>query len=754
MAEILIDRGIQLTPFEATTMALGLYEETGSLRFTSTTEDDLKIAAYLLSAGADLSIVSDFIEKELSREQIFLLHRLISNLKNISVEGIGVAVSTADYPSYVPDLALLTHKIKDMENLDVLFTVVRMGERIYTVGRSRVDTVNVGGIMAKLGGGGHSKAASATLRNRSLQEAERDILALLHGQIDRMVRAKDIMSQPVQIVHRDMKIREVKERMMVYRHGGFPVFDKRKMVGIVTRSDIDKALHHRLGDMPISTCMSTSVISVTPETPLPELKRLMTEHDCGRLPVISGGNNLRGIITRSDIVTHLASRQEKEFITARGSSVTDPANLGPYMKQRLVKHILALLVEIGAAADEIGMKVFVVGGFVRDLILGEENMDIDIVVEGNGIEFARYYCTKKGAHTVEHDRFQTALIILPDGFKIDIATARIEQYPHPAALPVVESSVIKYDMYRRDFTINSMAIALNEDHWGHLIDYFGGRRDIKIKKIRVLHNLSFFEDPTRILRATRFQERYGFEVDSPTLHLMKQAIDADVLTHVSPQRIREELVLTLKEKDPFAILARMSRLGVFRSLGWNIRITRKMKNQFRNISNTLAWYRIQFFDEEVEPWLLFFLGFFYRFGPKKAFSICKSLNVSKRAFQLLDKAFVSIPRISRILASPEGKPSRIYKTLRGIPREILLFAMARGENENINKAVSQYLNRLRKITLLITGDDLKEMGIPPGPIYKRILDHVKAEILDRGEKDRDAQLSSAMECYEKMHSQS
>ena len=218
-----------------------------------------------------------------------------------------------------------------------------------------------------------------------------------------------------------------------------------------------------------------------------------------------------------------------------------------------------VLKEIGAEADKEGINAFVVGGFVRDTLLGINDKDIDIVVEANAIDFAKIVIEKinvgatlavaqKGQgqalplHIKTHEGFKTATIEIC-GFRIDLVTARKERYKKPAAMPEITPATIREDLFRRDFTINAMAISLNKKGFGKLIDFYDGQKDLKEKKIRVLHDKSFIDDPTRIFRAIRFQKRLGFIVEQHTQKLMTDAIDIGMIQKLKKQRVKKELDL-------------------------------------------------------------------------------------------------------------------------------------------------------------------------------------------------------------------
>ena len=546
---------------EATLFCLGLYEDTGSLGYASTTPSDLKMAAWLLEKGADLNIVADFTKYELSIEQKTILDKLNSNLKGFNINGVQVVISYAGLKDYAGDLSVITHRFRDINNLSVVFNLFETENRIHFLARSRTELVDVNKILSVFGGAGHSSAASASVNDLSLKEVIDKLLSTLKKNIKPLYFARDIMSSPVISVPPNISVSELKKMMLRFNHTGFPVEEDGKLTGMIVSQDIEKLLSHKMEDEKIRNHMSTNVITISEGTPIAELNRLLTENDIGRLPVIENGK-LLGIVTRTDLIKifhYNSSQMDKAYSTdinaqkslfEKPMKVSETKSLLPTINNKLPLLMKKLLMNIGKQGKKYGFPVYAVGGFVRDMILGRKNYDLDIVVEGNGIEFARYLAKELEGKVIEHKKFQTAIVTFKNkmnpvrkyhvqseenliftgklktpsfsnGMKIDVATARTEFYEHPAALPSVEKSFIKYDLYRRDFSLNSLAINLAPDNFGKLLDYFGGRMDIKRGIVRVLYNLSFVDDPTRILRAVRFEQRFSFKIDKRTEYLLK-----------------------------------------------------------------------------------------------------------------------------------------------------------------------------------------------------------------------------------------
>ena len=565
---MLRERGIEVNAEEATILALGMYEDTGSFTFSSTTPADLAAASWLVSKGANLNIIANMMTSEISTDQIQLLHELIEESETVHLGGIDVVVTSASSEGYVGDLAVLVHKFKDMENLDAIFAIVRMEDRVHLIGRSSVDEVNAGDIAAEFGGGGHATAASATVKNMSLFETREKLLRLLPEKVRPKQLAGEIMSRPVITVRPDQSIEDAAASLSRYQVSSLPVVRDGSILGILHRHAVERAVQHGLKSAPVMDYMNPGVIFVTPEEPIEKALQLTVEGRNRLVPVIEEGR-LVGVISRSDLLEHLRlprgsdSTGPDEFPSGRSR----PKSVRKLLDERLPRRVVEVLRRAGEVASRRGEDVYLVGGAVRDLMLRNHNLDIDLVVEGEGIPFARALALEQeGARVRSHEKFGTAVVLFADGFKIDVATARHEYYARPGALPTVETSSIKRDLYRRDFTINTMAVSLNPQSYGQVIDFFGGSRDIKEKVIRVLHNLAFVEDPTRIMRALRFSSRFGFAIGKHTLSLMKGAIKLKVFDKVEGKRLLNELIHTLNEKNPVPGLTLMGNLGILQAL--------------------------------------------------------------------------------------------------------------------------------------------------------------------------------------------
>ena len=263
-------------------------------------------------------------------------------------------------------------------------------------------------------------------------------------------------------------------------------------------------------------------------------------------------------------------------------------NLSGRIRQRLTPAMLSILKEAGGTASEMGYHAYAVGGMVRDLLLGLEQLDVDIVIEGDGIRFARHVALQQRAQVKSHERFGTATITFPDQLRVDIATARTEVYERPAVLPRVNPGTIRDDMRRRDFTINALAISLMPGEFGRLLDFFRGVRDLRERRIRVLHEQSFMDDPTRIFRAARFEARLGFRIVRSTEKLIVKALSRSVLSELEDYRIATELRLILEEPDPAGPLERLADLGIIDDLKSRKARQRVLEKQLKRAVHVLT----------------------------------------------------------------------------------------------------------------------------------------------------------------------
>jgi tRNA nucleotidyltransferase (CCA-adding enzyme) len=734
LCQMLKKKKIPISPDEATIMMLGIYEDTGNLTFSSTHRDDYIAAAHLLSKGADLNLISDILVKEFTAEQITLLNELVESAATHTINGIDVVLAKVSSKTYISDFAVLAHKLREMENIDVLFVLARMEDRVYLVARSRRKEVDVGEVAKEFGGGGHSSAASAVIKDLTLIQSEEKLKSILHNKISSTRMARDFMSFPLKTVDAGETLNEAGQILTRYNINVLPVIKRSRLVGLISRQVIEKASHHGLKDLPVEEYMIREFSVVHPKTPWSSIQKIIVENNQRFLPVTER-KKLVGGITRTDLlrVLHTDLVEEPHYLFEQGasSSLRQKRIITRQMEEQLPKEIMHMLRDLGAVAEKMEVNAYIVGGFVRDILLRHENLDIDIVVEGDGIEFARKIASKYNGRVRIHKTFGTAVITFPDGFKLDVASARLEYYEYPAALPRVEMSSIKLDLYRRDFTINTLAIRLNPSYFGELIDFFGARKDIKEKTIRVIHNLSFVEDPTRILRAIRFEQRFGFRIGKLTLSLIENAVKLNFLGRLDGRRLLSELVLMLQEDEAILNVERMKELDILRFIHPKIPFDDSTKVLLGNINEVINWYGLSFLEEKYERWKVYFLALIETLQKGEVLSLCRHLSMSekerKEVLKLRDHTRDALVKMAK---QRSLKNSEFYHLLSPLTTEHLLYLMARVTKKEAKKAVSNFFAQLKHTKIKTTGDDLKKLGLPPGKLYKKILDNLLDAKLD------------------------
>lgn len=737
LAGLMQERRLAPTPAEATLMLLGIHEDTGRLLFPTATAEDYRAAAWLLEHGARLHLADEILSPELTTPQVELLHDLLVSLKTSEVNGVRVSVAHASRPWYVGDIAGLAHMMRDMENLDLLVLVVAMADRVYLVARSRVAEVDVGELLRSFGGGGHASAASATIKGESLTT----VLERLDRSLLLAVRPRrtvgEVMSSPVRSVTAESSVEGARDLLVRYNYSAMPVLDGRRLLGIITRKVAEKAVYHGLGDRPVTELMHTSVLRVSPDTPLSAVMEHMVGGDRRFVPVFSNGE-LTGVVTRTDLLRHLHGSSgggEALYDLERLSPEPKERDIASLVQRRLPPETIKLLRQLGQAGDELGVSVHAVGGFVRDLLLDLGNSDLDITIEGDGIFFAETFGARYGCRVRPHQAFGTAVVIYPDGRKLDVASTRLEYYDSPGVLPTVERASLRHDLYRRDFTINTLAICLNSACFGLLLDYFGGQKDLQGKVVRVLHNLSFVEDPTRAFRAVRFEQRLGFLIEPHTEGLLRSAVRAGLMERVGGKRLLGELIHILSEQDPAPAICRLGQLGLLPCIHPALRCGPDSEQLFSELEQVLAWFRLLYLDREVEPWAVWFLALTDRLDGSNYLETCRRLLMPERLMQrIFTHRHRSLKRLHTLRqAATRGgviPNSKVYTWLHGIPLELLLYGLARSGKEELRRLVSLYLTRLIKISPLTTGSELLALGASPGPAVRILKERLLAARLD------------------------
>ncbi len=747
LVEQIAGAGLAVSPVEATLMLLGVYEDTGSLSYLTTTARDAHAVGWLLERGANLAVANEHLHHPLGPQQQTLYSHLLDSVETQLINRQVVAIATAEAENFDEELSTLAHKLRDLLEPAALLVLVALNGYVQLIARSATDAIDVSAIASHFGGGGHTRAAAALIRDRTLNSVREELLTLLPDVVQPPVTVEQVMSRGVQTVQDDTTVAEAAARMQRTGHEGYPVVRDGRVIGLLTRQAVDRARRHHLDRKPVADVMNAGEAWIAPYDPVEKLQSLMAEYGWGQMPVVEGGKVI-GIVTRTDLIKLWST-------PAKAPSVED--EISQRLSRALSPATLELVHCISHTAAQMGYSIYFVGGLVRDLLLDLSIVDIDIVVEGDAIALARRLRRQMGGRVRSHGRFGTAKWVIDDAetreslaelltssgeteefddgsglpTAIDFVTARTEFYTHPTALPEVERSSIKQDLHRRDFTINTLAIRLDPEHFGELLDFFGGESDLRQGLIRVLHSLSFIEDPTRILRAARLETRLGFRIEPRTEHLISDAVP--ILDRVSGDRIRHEVEFIFREEEPERALRRLQTLGVLEAISPGLVCDRWLKIRFKRLRQATAdpaWT----LDEENRIFGYTAL-LLYRLPQEKSKQCQKRLRLGRETVKRLNevesiKAFV--PDLEHILSD-----STLFRRLSPYSTDARLVVWA-AEKKIVRQQIRRFQAELRDVRTLLDGHYIiQRYGLKPSPLFGRLLDQLRDARLDGQVKTRE-----------------
>lgn len=766
LVEQIQEHQVPISALEATLFALGIYEDTGSLTYRTTTPRDIRAAAWLLEQGAALDTVRRFLEPPLSDEQQALLEKLISTAAARRIEGFTVIVCALRVNYYIEQLNAVAHRIRDALDPHAVILLVTMprgsGEVTFMIGRSNHDSIDVGEVAAHFGGGGHSRAASASIDSGDLERLQSETWQVLERTIRPALRVADLMSYGVQTIEAGALIKDRIGWMRRVGHEGYPVVENGRIVGLLTRRDADRALEHGLDMLTAREVMSEGAITVTPDEGIEALELRMVESGWGQIPVVDANGALIGIVTRTDLIKHWVRTHHTQPVTLPASPQL------PIIANRVSEDEIAavlgegvakLLTLIAQEAETRGLRVYIVGGVVRDLLLKRPNLDIDFVVESSqiglengmsraGIAFAEALAAAYGGTVHSFAPFGTAkwkldsakLGLAAEGLPdhLDFATTRSEFYQHPTALPTVYSGSVKLDLSRRDFTINTLAlqIAPMGVSQGRIIDEFGGLKDLRAGVIRVLHSLSLVDDPTRILRAVRFEVRLNFRIEQRTASLVRTALP--MLRRITGERLRNELSMLLREAEPERGLFLMQTRGILTAIhpGFVINDMDALERAFKRARTAFPDWAKKPADIAMLGWHL--IGIFLPNGERAA--VLTRLMVADAQIESITSGAEIVRKADRLNDSTLSV-SQVDKVLHGAPDLALIAAWLclASTYPLAQERIQMYATQWREIRPHLSGDSLRSMGLKPGPCFRMILERLRDARLDMRVSDEDGE---------------
>lgn len=720
-------KNFNLKQHELDICLLGIYEDTGNFLFPTTKFKDFQMTGYLVEHGANLNIIKEFINIPLDSNQKNTLNLLLNNSTYFYLGNETIIFSTLSSEKFIGGISELIDEILKIKNASGVFIITESKGKISIVGRSTSDNLPLDKILGIFGGGGYPNAYSTTFKGQTIDQAMKAIKHQINTLINFEKKAEDIMSSPVKAIFSNLSLKEANILSERTGHSGFPVVENDRLVGLISKKEISRLVNHGMGKLPVSKYMNKNLIIAFKDTPLSKLKELFIENNIGRIPILHK-DTLIGIITRTDLLNALYDNYSYSKIGTQYLPEILNKNFINFFPTTL-KEIFKIIKKISLIQNQ---NAYLIGGIVRDLLLGVPNEDIDIVVSKDAYtfaqEFSKFFQVEK---IVSHEKFKTATVFLKNSYSIDIATLRSEYYQYPTALPTVEEGTIRDDLFRRDFTINALAIDIGNKNFGKIIDYFKGYEDIENKLIRIIHKVSFIDDPTRIIRACRFASRYDFTIEKDTHNLIIDAIEMGLLSRLSWNRLKSEFQHILNDKNPAKGIKLLNKYSLLQLIHENIFLDNSLQkklNLCNKVKNSLKL--------NINFWLLFLLVLtsqltsqelnivFLKFGYQKSFSNNYSIGIYQREEILKNLENCSLP-------------SDIYELLNKYPDETIILLGLESSSSNKRK-IKSYLFKLKRKIAIIKGEDLIKLGLLPGPDFKGYLQKAFSIQLNMKKPTRDS----------------
>ncbi|WP_297888383.1 CBS domain-containing protein [Sulfurihydrogenibium sp.] len=719
---------ISIDKDDATILSSGIYEDTGGFKFKGTTPRDIKAFYYLFKSGLDVLKLKKIVTDTFDLEDTEILKEIIKNTEPLITEDKKVFISSIT-KRYTKDIAWLLKYVKTFEEADAYFLVVNQKSKKVIIGRSKDEKIDVGKILSEFDGGGHPFAASAVIVGFDYPEIKNFLLSFLLGKQQSVL---NFLKNDLPVVESNVKIREVKNILKDFKYA--VVVEKGKYVGVLTEKVVNNAIKHKLENEDAIT-FSEEMITIPMNTNFIQLLKTFSSYNLEILPVVKKGY-YKGVVYKKDFINFISGILEDKpvFQPISKPKVLDYSNK---LREFFPKDIFNIIKEVGEYAEKLGYKAYIIGGVVRDIVMGKKSLDIDIIVEGSAVDLVRNFAKAKNLNFHIYPEFMTGNITLENKIKLDFATARKEEYESPGSYPRVEKASLFEDLYRRDFTINTLAIEITKSNFGKLIDYFNGFVDIKEKRIRVLHTLSFVEDPIRILRGLRFAGRFNFKLEKKTQQLLNHAIEKDLLNFAPTGRINLELNLTFNEEKVIDILILMDKYKILYKLFSGLSVDSvkkelliKLKDNFLLLEKLLNTS----FPKASNYLYILLSGF----PLEVIFNYLKKYHFEKEA-KYINDFYTNLETISQT-----QEKFKIYQTIKSFNKDFLP-ALLTLLNEDKLKIILDIVEKEKNP--LIKGEDLIQMGLKPSRIFKEILDDTFKRYLENSLKTKEDALSYIKKKY-------
>jgi tRNA nucleotidyltransferase (CCA-adding enzyme) len=716
ITQLLMEKKIILTPFEATLIALGIFEDTGSFSFPSVRSEDFAAMTFLFSFGVSMKIVHHFLSPFLGKSQVDLLKELLDRLIEYRIKGARIAIADAKIKNYIPGISLIAHKLMELIDADIVFILVTLGKDTYVIGRSSSISFDVKKIIDTFGGGGHPTAASVFIKNKDTDEIKEKLITEIHLSDFPVLRARHIMSSPVKTVSPETSIKDAMRILIRMGYSGLPIEENGKIIGMISKRDIEKIMLFEKRDRPVKQYCTPFVVTVDPDNDLREVEDAMIKNDVGRV-LVKKNEKLVGIISRSDLLKAYRIKEEmlEQPSMESASFLPDKNEVINLMKSTLSKEVFKLIKKFSEVAKSTGQRIYLVGGAVRDMFINEKSLDMDFVLSDDAVLFGRNLNIALNGDIRIYLDTQTVNLRF-NGFNFDFTTARREYYEEKSLIPIVEKASLKEDLKRRDFTINALAVDLTQENFGKIFDFYGGYSDLRRKTIRVLHSLSFIEDPSRILRAIKYMVKFDFTLSTETENLLEKAVELGSLRAKRSQRIIDELMELLNGEFAVKTIFEMEKLGILNDLFKLKRLSAAKRERIRKAKELLNIYKIN--EEQAFVFISILID---------------GKNVSEiedvlRFFAFKGRVVDNIIKFNYTMKKFHAnflklKEEEIFFLLKSVGEFYIIayLTKAKGREES---CIKKFMEKMRFIKLEIKGKDLQNLGLKEGPQYRRIFEEI------------------------------
>jgi tRNA nucleotidyltransferase (CCA-adding enzyme) len=739
LVEALHRTGIQPSATAATLMLLGIHADTGHFTFGSTSALDHRGAGHCLEWGADPTKVARFLPRGFTSNQLELLSRLATAAHVAKDACVELTISALELDEFADDAASLVAALREAESWPALVALMASGNKVHVIGRSTGE-IDVGGLMRALGGGGHAAAASAILTGLGLSDARRLVLETARDVLGGARKARDRMVANFVWAYEDNSVAEIADLLHRHRLNAVPLCTRSEppiWTSQINRQELDAAQRHGLGARPAREVAGDAPGWVSPDLDLIRVRDVMLRGR-GRIWLVGENGRAEGLLTRTTV---LRASLEPTLAPKRG--IPQASLIRGLIRQGLGP-LWPIVEEAGKLAVSSGFGLHMVGGAVRDLLLERPAQDVDLVVDGPGgaPAFAAVLADKLGGTYLAHPAFLTAKWYPPNGKPtIDLATARSERYVGRAHLPEVSPAALEQDLFRRDFTVNAMAVAMRSDQLGNLVDPYGGWTDLKDGILRVLHGLSFQDDPTRAFRAARFCARFDLRLAPGTRALLQGALQSGAFRLLGIERLGHELERILREALPEPALVLLRDWNLTSLIHPKLEVDRSFLHRLRSVRDQ----RVEGLsaDDSSALWLVFADALPPEARPGLLRLVPTDRHGQRRFVESPEKIRHVMSRLAR--ARTAGGAGLALSSLDKVEQRTL-FGLARAERPEADRTqqwIDWWITEGAGLVPMISGQDLVAAGYPPGPTFKPALVAAQRVAWERG--DRKSQMQAAIE---------